>query len=130
MFHNIIYFSLSTAFTVPPEITDEITDLLENETNPITFNCQVIGEPVPNISWYFNNIMVLVSNASKYNISTSINGTLAISLLTISSVQSNDVGTYNCHAKNILGIDISSGVLTVNGKNVCNVVCMMLYIHV
>ena len=91
--------------------------MLENETNPITFSCQAIGEPVPNISWYFNVELIDVSNASKYIISNSSNKTMVISLLTIMNTQSSDVGRYTCFAENIIGSDQSSGVLTVNGKN-------------
>ena len=90
--------------------------MLENETNPVTFGCQAIGEPVSNISWYFNGEMIDVSNVSKYIISNSLNGTMVISLLTIMNTQSSDVGRYTCVAENIIGSDQTSGVLTVNGK--------------
>jgi len=106
-------------YVVQPEITDEVTDLLENETNPVTFTCQATGEPVPTISWYFNGtsgVMINVSDTSKYNISSSMNGAVIMSSLTILNAQSFDVGRYTCYSKNILGIDTSSGILTVNGK--------------
>ena len=90
--------------------------MLENETNPITFSCQAIGEPVPNINWYFNGEMIDVSNISKYIISNSSNGTMVISLITILNTQSSDVGRYTCVAENIIGSEQNSGVLTVNGK--------------
>ena len=87
--------------------------MLENETNPIIFSCQAIGEPVPSISWYFKGVMI---NGSKYNVSNTLNETTVTSLLTISNADSSDVGTYTCQAENIIGIDQSSGILTVNGK--------------
>ena len=102
--------------------------MLENETNPITFSCQAIGEPVPNISWYFNGAMIDVSNASKYIISNSFNGTKVISLLTIMNTRSSDVGRYTCFAENVNDSDQSSGVLTVNGKNIY-VVYMSIFCH-
>ena len=102
---------------VQAEITDGVIDMLENETNPITFSCQAIGEPVPNISWYFNGELIDVSNASKYIISNSSNGTVVIGLLTIMNTQSSDVGRYTCFAENFVGSDQSPGVLTVNGEN-------------
>ena len=95
---------------------DKVTDLLQNETISSTFTCEATGEPVPNISWYFNDSTLLVSDASKYTISNSLNGTVIKSLLTIVSAQSSDVGKYTCHAENTVGTDRSSGVLTVNGK--------------
>ena len=101
---------------VKVEIIKEVNNVLENETNPITFSCQAIGEPVPNISWYFNGVMINISAASNYNVSSLMNGTTVTSLFTIISAQSSDVGKYTCSAKNIIGNDQSSGVLTVNGK--------------
>ena len=90
--------------------------MLENVTNPIIFSCQATGEPVPSImSWYFKCVMINVSNASKYNISNTLSETTVTSLLMVSNVQSSDVGTYTCEAENIIGIDQSSGILTVNG---------------
>ena len=61
--------------------------------------------------------MINVSDSSsKYNISNSLHKTIVTSSLTISNVQSSDVGTYTCRGENIIGIDQSSGILTVNGK--------------
>jgi len=131
-------------YLVQSEITDELTDLLENETNPILFSCQAIGEPVPTISWYYNGSMINVSDTSKYNVSSSVNGTVVMSSLTIMNTQSSDVGTYTCHAENIIGIDRSSGILTVNGKcntfmfinllSICISVCLynvdLFYLHI
>ena len=82
----------------------------------MTFSCQATGEPVPNISWYFNSIAINSSNSSKYNISNSINITLITSVFTIINTHSSDVGTYTCYANNIFGDDQNSGVLTINGK--------------
>ena len=101
---------------VQAEIIDGVTDLLENETLPSTFTCEATGEPIPVISWYFNGVVLNVSNASIYNISNLLNGIVIKSSLTIVIAQSSDVGIYTCHAENFIGSDISSGVLTVNGK--------------
>ena len=106
-------------FLVQAEIIDEITDETENETNPVTFICQAIGEPVPIMSWMFNSIMINMSDTSKYNISNSLNETAVKSSLTIMNTQPSDVGTYTCHAQNIIGSDSSSGILTINGTYVC-----------
>ena len=102
--------------------------MLENETNPITFSCQATGEPVPTISWYFNGVMVNVSDTSKYNKTSSVNETSVESFLTIMNAQSSDVGTYTCQAENILGIDRSYGILTVNGKCLCMCIHIIMYV--
>lgn len=101
---------------VQAEITDEVTDILENETNSITFSCQAIGDPVPTISWYFNNVMINESDASKYHVSRSISGIEIASSLTVMNTQSFDAGIYTCEAKNFIGSVRSSGILTINGE--------------
>ena len=76
-----------------------------------------MGEPVPDINWYFNDVMMNVSdNSSKYMIvSRSLNITTTENLLTVHNVTSSDVGTYSCNATNIVGNDSTSGHLQVNG---------------
>ena len=91
-------------------------DLLENETNPTQFVCQAIGVPVPYIRWYFNGVMVNLSDSFNYdNSSVHLNESIIESTLSIINAESSDVGTYTCEAVNIIGSDQSSGVLTVNG---------------
>ena len=76
-----------------------------------------MGEPVPDISWYFNDVTINVSdNSSKYRIvSRSLNKTTTKNTLTVYNVTSSDVGTYTCNASNIIGNDSTSGYLQVNG---------------
>ena len=107
--HKFLYF------LVQAEIPDEIVDITENETTSATFTCKAIGEPLPTVSWYFNDIKINVSISNKYYVSNSFNETIIISSLTIVNVLSSDVGIYTCHAKNIIGIAQQSGILTVNG---------------
>ena len=100
--------------------------MLENETNLIIFTCQATGEPIPNISWYFNGVRINVSDTSKYNVSSDpFKGTVVRSSLSIVNVQSLDVGVYTCRAENVIGNDRSSGLLTVNGKLLAT--CMIIY---
>ena len=101
---------------VQAEITDEVTNKLENETNQVVFSCSATGEPIPTISWYFNGVSINVSDSRKYTLASSKNGTAVTSLLIIVNAQSSDVGTYTCDAENIIGSGQSSGILTVNGK--------------
>ena len=89
--------------------------MLENETNPIIFSCQAVGEPIPAIIWYFNGAMINISDASKYRLFNISNGTVITSALAIENAESPDVGTYTCYAENIIGSDRSSGILTING---------------
>ena len=115
---TVVYYSI--LFSVAPEIILQLTDLLENETNNIQFVCQAIGVPVPYIRWYFNGVMVNLSDSSKYNSSSMyLNESIIESILNIINDESSDVGAYTCEAENDFGTDQSSGVLTVNGKNEC-----------
>ena len=96
-------------------ISPEVMGQTENEGDTASFTCQATGEPVPTISWYFNDILLI--NGTEQVISMmSLNTTTISSTLTIMNVQSSDVGTYTCNATNVVSSDTSSGVLTVNGE--------------
>ena len=88
-------------------------DLLENETNPVTFTCGATGEPVPTISWYFNTMLL---NASDYIILNTMREKVIESSLIIINPQLFDAGTYTCRAENVISSDSSAGILTINGK--------------
>ena len=107
------------SITVIPIILSEITDLSDEGRDKVIFTCQAVGEPVPDISWYFNDVMINVSdNSSKYMIvSRSLNITTTENTLTVYNVTSSDVGTYTCNASNIIGSVTSSGILTVTSKS-------------
>ena len=94
-----------------PIILSEITDLSDEGREMVVFTCQAVGEPVPNISWYFNDVMINVSDdMSKYMIvSVLFNITTAMSTLTIHNATTSGVGIYSCTATNVLGNDTSHG---------------------
>ena len=70
-----------------------------------------MGEPVPDISWYFNDVMINASaNSSKYMItSRSLNITTTENTLTVYNVTSSDAGAYTCTATNVIGTVTSIG---------------------
>ena len=105
--------SLLLSFTVNPEIISEIRDLSDIETDKANFSCQAVGQPIPDIIWYLNGVMINVSDTSdKYTIVwRSLNVTTIENTLTVYNVTSSDVGVYSCIATNIIGSDISN-----NGK--------------
>ena len=104
--------------TVIPSTEKLINNEIRNHTDNVTFICQSVGEPVPDISWYFNDVMINVSdNSSKYMIvSRSLNITTTENTLTVYNVTSSDVGTYTCNSSNIIGSTTSFGDLTVNSE--------------
>ena len=103
---------------VIPSITSPPYNEIINQTDSVTFLCQAVGEPVPDISWYFNGVMINVSdNSDKYMIvSRSLNITTTENTLTVYNVTSSDVGTYTCDSSNFIGSVTSSGILTVTSK--------------
>ena len=103
---------------VIPSIESSIENVVINQTENVTFLCQAVGGPVPDISWYFNDVMINVSdNSSKYMIvSRSLNITTTENTLTVYNVTSSDVGTYTCTSSNFIGSTTSSGILTVTSK--------------
>ena len=111
MFHFI--------FVVIPSIESSVDNEIRDQEDNVTFLCQSVGEPVPDITWYFiNNVMINVSdNSSKYMIvSRSLNITTTENTLTVYNITSSDVGTYTCNASNIIGSATRSGILTVTSK--------------
>ena len=104
---------------VLPSIEIPISNEIRNQEENVTFSCEAVGEPVPDISWYFNDVMINVSdNSSKYMIeSRSLNITTTENTLTVHNVTSSDVGTYTCNASNFIGSVTSSGILTVTCKS-------------
>ena len=114
MYVNI---QLMLSYTVIPRIEPVNNEIRDQEDN-VTFLCQAVGEPVPDISWYFNDVMINVSdNSSKYMIeSRSLNITTTENTLTVYNVASSDVGTYTCNASNTIGSVTRSGILTVTSK--------------
>ena len=109
---------LFNQFTVIPSINNSIENKIRNQTESVTFLCEPVSEPVPDISWYFNGVMINVSdNSSKYMIvSRSLNITTTENTLTVYNVTSSDVGTYTCNSSNFIGSITSSGILTVTSK--------------
>ena len=114
LIHPLNYFIILFFVTVPPSITLEVVDLIENETEAAFFSCQATGEPVPTFSWYFKNAPLDVADAMKYEFRFPLPNLI---ILRIYNVQSSDVGTYTCNATNVVSSDTSSGVLTVNGED-------------
>ena len=115
---NYCKFNERSLLLVIPSIENLVDDEIRNQEENVTFLCQAVGEPVPDISWYFNDVMINVSdNSSKYMIvSRSLNITTTENTLTVYNVTSSDVGTYTCNASNIIGSVKSSGILTVTRK--------------
>ena len=105
----IILLLLLKSVAASPVIISNITDISDSESDLAIFVCQAVGQPIPNISWYFNDVMI--SNSSKYMIvSNSLNTTTTENTLTVYNITSADVGVYTCTATNAVGSDTSNGM--------------------
>ena len=116
LLYVIMFWKFTQIFVlVLPEINYHLVDVTVNETQNANFICQAIGEPSPTITWYFNGIVMDLSDRSKYNGHLlTLSGNI-LSFLTIINAVSSDAGIYTCQAENIIGSDQTSGILTVNG---------------
>ena len=86
-----------------------------NMTMPITFTCHATGEPLPNITWYFNNTELVFPHTTYEMNLTVVNTTTVSSSLTVYNVEPSDIGLYTCLASNDAGNVNVSGMLTPNG---------------
>ena len=90
-----------------PSIVSPLVSIVVNETDVASLQCQVRGNPIPQITWMKENFSLSVTKRIQQSRGT----------LMITTVTSEDGGMYTCQAKNILGVVRSSATLTVQGKN-------------
>ena len=89
-----------------PSIVSPLVSMVVNETGIASFQCDVKGNPTPQVTWLKKN--------------SSLSGDKRIvqsrDALMIKDVTSQDRGVYTCKAENILGMVTSSATLTVQGE--------------
>ena len=104
-----------------PTIVSPPVSMVVNETGAASLQCEVKGNPVPQVTWLKRNSSLLVGN----RIVKSRGG------LMITDVTSQDGGVYTCKARNILGVMTSSATLTVQGKitSIFLQSCITRYLH-
>ena len=66
--------------------------------------------------WYFNDVMINVSDIKYIIDSRTVNTSIAENALTVYNITSSDVGTYTCISSNEIGNVSSFGILTVTSK--------------
>ena len=89
-----------------PSILSPPMSMVVNETGIASLQCEVKGNPVPQVTWLKENSTLPVDK----RIIQSRGG------LVIGEVMSRDGGVYSCRAKNILGVVNASATLTVQGN--------------
>ena len=89
-----------------PSIVSPLVSMVVNETGIALFQCDVKGNPTPQVTW-------LKQNSSLPDDKRIVQSRDA---LMIKDVMSQDGGMYTCKARNILGMMTSSATLTVQGE--------------
>ena len=94
-----------------PSIVSPPMSMVVNETDIALLQCEVKGNPTPQVTWLKQNSSIsldkrIVKSGSR---------------LMIRDVTSQDRGVYSCRARNILGVMISSATLTVQGNLLPNI---------
>ena len=89
-----------------PSIVSPLVSMVVNETGIASFQCDVKGNPAPQVKW-------LKQNSSLPNDKRIVQSGNAFM---IKDVTSQDGGMYTCKAENILGVMTSSATLTVQGE--------------
>lgn len=92
-----------------PEFTIPLHDATVQEGEKFTFQCNLVGQPTPEVIWYKDGISIL--NNPDY-LTTYIHG---ICTLTIEETFAEDSAKYTCKAFNIAGSAETSATLTVKG---------------
>ena len=89
-----------------PSIVVPPVSMVVNETGAASFQCEVKGNPEPQVTWLKQNSSLLADK----RVVQSRGG------LMITDVTSQDGGMYTCEVRNILGVKTSSAKLTVQGE--------------
>lgn len=94
-----------------PQFTIQLRDKDVKEAEKLTFECKVVGEPAPQITWFKGDEKI--SEEPKKIIIESDEG---IQRLVIESVEVFHQGLYKCVAENILGTTQTEAKLTVESN--------------
>jgi hypothetical protein len=94
-----------------PEFTLTLADKSVRVNESVLFECRVLGDPTPNVTW-MRDATTVIGQEKGIIVETDSDGTQR---LMIESVQLNQQGSYCCIAQNIVGKSQTSATLTVKG---------------
>ena len=112
---NLFYEQVEKPELHAPEFVIEIGDLTVKEGEGATLTCKVKGEPVPEITWFYDGQPIKTNEIYKV-IPGEVEGE---STLKIPEVFTEDAGSYTVKATNEAGVVESSAILNVTG-NYCH----------
>ncbi|XP_065906698.1 uncharacterized protein [Dysidea avara] len=94
------------------------TEATVNTGATVFVYCNVTGVDTPTIEWFKD--VILISNSTNFNISSTSSDSYIIEVLTIDSFQPRDAGIYQCVATNIAGAD-SGNITLLSECPVCHI---------
>jgi len=111
---------------VPPEIPVPPVDTTVVDGDEAVFNCTVVGEPLPTISWYISGVNLSINTTTPFNqegrinddlsSTTVLNITTLMSTLTLNETIPFLAEDFVCVASNDLGSINRTATLTVLGE--------------
>ncbi|XP_074600440.1 uncharacterized protein LOC141854581 isoform X3 [Brevipalpus obovatus] len=94
----------------PPKFTDPLSDVSWSSRNPVTLSCRISGNPEPEIQWYYNG--KLIQPSLKYRMKKDGDNLS----LTVLDPRPTDGGSFECRAKNSLGMDSTKCNLRISDR--------------
>ena len=123
MYHVILY---NIIHVVAPEMPVPPVNTIVVDGDEAVFNCAVVGDPLPTISWYISGVDLSLSNMAPFDqegridvdlsTTTTLNTTTVMSTLTLNETAPFLAEEYVCVASNSLGSVNRTATLTVHGE--------------
>ncbi|KAK4304127.1 hypothetical protein Pmani_023922 [Petrolisthes manimaculis] len=96
----------------PPEINLPVPRVFTEANEPAMMECDVMGYPIPDVTWYKDEAAILGSPNLKTKTEEMVGGQTGVkSSLSVSHVTAEDLGQYTCKASNVIGTSVKSIVL-------------------
>jgi len=124
---SCIYFTIVIIIVAPEMFVPPDNTIVINGSEAV-FDCTVIGDPLPSISWFVSEVNLSLSNElmTPFNeqgridnslvTDTMINSTTIMSTLRLNQTVLFIAGNYTCRASNGVGDTNRTATLTVHGK--------------
>ena len=114
-------------FPVFPFVTVFPQNSIVIQPETANFTCIASGFPAPNLQWFKQDGMnlSLLSNSTKYQISSMTAENLTEGYLMIIEADPFDAGIYICEASNVLGQNSQNSSLQVNGEKMSQIPCIL-----
>ena len=90
-------------FPDSPSIEASPQNVIKNESQSVTFKCTVVGNPISQVTWWYNGAQINTSDSAKYSVSGPSSVSSSEASLTIKNPSRSEKGYYQCKANNGIG---------------------------